>query len=136
METKPRLRVVKPKKIQAVEPRPLNYVSTQLKRVLDAKLADNVTVEEASHIDLCYVEGLNGLTFEVFIEHKYLMHQAGLACSVSIKNYPDAIVIVDEKKFKKKFPELAHVIPLMKIHDGVLPYTAGRPRITPRPKLV
>lgn len=110
---------------------PLAYVMKQLKRVLDAELEPGLTVEEACHIEVRYYEtesDLRGLTAEVVSKHLLMLHYAGLACSTNWDDWPDAIVLEDAKNFKKKFPELAHVIPLLQAHCGVLPYTNGRPR--------
>ncbi|WP_250522821.1 MULTISPECIES: hypothetical protein [unclassified Caballeronia] len=117
-----------------VPPAPMSQTGTPLLAVLQAKLTPELTVEDACHLRILD-EDDDVPTAEQFLEHVRLFRESGLNASPvfldmsSGTTIPPAIVLRDEKIFAATFPELAHLIPLMKEVGGVVPYTRGLPRI-------
>jgi hypothetical protein len=118
-----------------VKDRPPADVRRLLRAVLDAQLTPTLTVEQACHLDVDYMEDDELPALETIFADVGALHNAGLATSRNcVDRYtnqpvPDAIMLVSPKRFKKKFPELASAIPVMLAHEGVQPYTDGIPRL-------
>ncbi len=117
-------------------PAPMSQSGTPLLAVLQAKLTPDLTVEQVCHIPIA--EELLSPRAEFFLEDMRLLREAGLGTAYFDEarlpgtTIPEGIVLVDERAFAATFPELAHLIPLLKEVEGVVPYTRGLPRIIRR----
>lgn len=119
-----------------VTPARMSLSGTPLLAVLQAKLAPDLTVEQACHLRYYGEDESLPDRLEHFHDDVSLLREAGLdavAVLLDMKSpgatIPEGIVLKDEKAFAATFPELAHLIPLLKEVEGVVPYTRGLPRI-------
>ncbi len=118
--------------IGTTAPAPISLSGTPLLAVLQAKLTPGLTVEEVCHIPID--EELLSPRAEFFLDDMRLLREAGLGTAyfddkrVPGTTLPEGIVLVNENAFAATFPELAHLIPLLKEAEGVVPYTRGLPR--------
>jgi hypothetical protein len=98
-----------------------------LKRVLKAQLTPTLTVEQASHLNIPYLED-NLPTMDRFLADFNVLRSVGLDVRIQLGDLPEGVVLTDPELFTARFPELAVAVPVMLAHDGVQPYTEGIPR--------
>lgn len=119
-----------------VLPSPVSLSGTPLLAVLQAKLTPNLTVEQVCHVPID--EERLSPRAEFFLDDMRLLREAGLGTAyfddarLPGTTIPEGIVLVNERAFAATFPELAHLIPLLKEGEGVVPHTRGLPRIIKR----
>lgn len=119
-----------------VPPAPVSQSGTPLLAVLQAKLTPDLTVEQACHLYVPYDDEPLPPRAEYILEDMRLLRESGLDVVPVLLDMrspgttiPEGIVLKDERAFAATFPELAHLIPLLKEVEGVVPYTRGLPRI-------
>ncbi|CAG9165223.1 hypothetical protein LMG23992_00367 [Cupriavidus laharis] len=119
-----------------VPPTPISWSGTPLLAVLQAKLTPDLTVEQACHLYVPYDDEPLPPRAEYILEDVRLLWESGLDVVPVLLDMrspgttiPEGIVLKDERAFAATFPELAHLISLLKEVEGVVPYTRGLPRI-------
>jgi hypothetical protein len=110
-------------------------VKQVLRRVLNAKLAPDLTVEEACHLRVDFdAEAVPRL--EQFLDDVAALREAGLDTRFQLDDIPEGIVLRDTAVFVARFPELTGAVSVMLAYDGVQPYTDGLPRRPARLSMV
>lgn len=97
-----------------------------LRAVLDAQLEPGLTVEQACHLDVPYLDDAQVPRGERILAERRLLRAAGLDIR-SANDAPGAVVLGDERLFLARFPGLAHAVKVLRECGGVQPYTPGLP---------